>query len=172
MNRPSLIVMFAIAVIAVCALTSCASNQPGPIANVPTPSVERNNNAGQTSKSGRKYSRGIAGEGAEGARGASFITLNSSDGMEFTKWSTNYETPERASAELQRKLGKALEIVSREPTLDANGREIGQKVVARFAPSNRDAGPASLLWTEGSELFQVDSSSTENILEYRKDFNR
>jgi hypothetical protein len=113
----------------------------------------------------------MAGEAARGARGASFITLDSSDGMSFTKWSTYYRTPERSGLELQRKLHSALEIVSREPTLDGNGHAVGETVVARFASTNRDVGPASLLWTAGLELFQVDSSSIKNILEYRKDFN-
>jgi hypothetical protein len=88
--------------------------------------------------------------------------------MEFTKWTTDYETPERARAQLERKLAKALEIVSREPTKDTNGREVGETVVARFANNNRGAGPASLLWTTGLELCQVDSSSIQNILEYHK----
>ena len=90
--------------------------------------------------------------------------------MEFTKWTTDYQNPERANAALQRKLAKALDIVSRERTKDNNGREVGETVVARFAQRNRDAGPASLLWTTDSELCQVDSASVQNILEYRKDF--
>ncbi len=137
----------------------------------PAAKPEVNSSVQLPAKSERTYKRGMSGEGATGAPGASFITLESSDGMRFTKWSTDYESPKRANSELQRKLKKALGIVNREPAFDENGQRIGEKVLATFSPNNRDAGPASLLWTEGSELFQVDSSSVQNILEYRKDFN-
>jgi len=171
MSRSVFILMLAMC--AAGAVTSCNYNHAKIAADTPvaTPATAANNNARQASKSGRTYTRGIAGEGAEGARGASFITLVSSDGMNFTKWSTDYGTPERASSQLQLKLAKALEIVARESTKDVNGREVGETIVARFSANNRDAGPASLLWTAGSELFQADSSSVENILAYRKDFN-
>jgi hypothetical protein len=171
MKRPTVIVV----IVTLCAgLASCNSNDSRTVADraVSTPTTAaQNNNSPQPFKSGRTYTRGVAGEAAEGAPGASFFTLTSSDGMKFTKWTTDYETPERARAQLERKLAKALEIVSREPTKDTNGREVGETVVARFANNIRDAGPASLLWTTGLELCQVDSSSIQNILEYRKDFN-
>ena len=171
MNRAKSIIL--ISGTAALVFTACASNQSKRFANaaVSTPAATGQNSNSPPSKSDRTYTREVAGQAPVGAPGGSFFTLISSDGMKFTKWSTDYETPERANAHLQRKLSKALEIVSREPTEDASGRRVGETVVARFAATNHDAGPASLLWTAGSELFQVDSSSIQNILQYRKDFN-
>lgn len=119
-------------------------------------------------KQERTYSRGPAGMSTKG----SFITLNSSDGMSFKKWTVDYESPERANREFRKRLKKAIEIMSREPVFSDNIRSTGEKVVARFPDSYEDAGPASLLWTDGAEFVQVDSSSVQNILEYRKDFGR
>ena len=119
-------------------------------------------------KQERKYERGPAGEATTG----SFITLYSSDGMSFTKWSVYCDSPQRAKREFQERLKKAVGIISRESVFDEHGQQIGEKVVAVFSPSDPDNSPASLLWTEKEELFQVEGSSLQNILEYRKDFRR
>ncbi len=121
----------------------------------------------------RTYERGIAGSATvDNPRGGSFTSFHSSDGMSFTKWSTDYGSLNHADKQLQKRLKRALEIVSREPVFDESGRKVGEKVVASFPPHYDGAGPASLLWTYGSEFFHVDSASVQNILEYRKDFNR
>jgi hypothetical protein len=119
-------------------------------------------------KQARTYTRGPAGLATTG----SFITLNSSDGMSFTKWSVYCRTARLAQRELQKRLRKATEIVSREAVLDEGGQRIGEKIVASFSPNGPDISPATLIWTENEELFQVEGSSLQNILEYRKDFNR
>jgi len=137
------------------------SDRSGLDANV-APSVEQK----------RSYERGPAGEGAQGGRGASFMTLNSSDGMRFTKWTTDYDTAARATTEFQTRLKEAIEIISRESFYDEYGRNIGEKAVAKFEASNHYIGPASLLWTDREIFCHVDSSSVQNILEYRRDFGR
>ena len=119
-------------------------------------------------KQERKYERGPAGLATTG----SFITLDSSDGMSFTKWSVYCSSPQGAKREFQKRLKKAVEILSREVVFDEHGQQIGEKVVAVFSPNDPDNSPASLLWTENEELFQVESSSLQNILKYRKDSRR
>ena len=135
-----------------------------PANNIPVPA---------SAKQERTYERGMAGSAtADNPRGGSFTSFHSSDGMSFTKWSTDYGSQSRADKELEKRLKKALEVVSREPVFDESGRKVGEKAVASFPPHYDGAGPVSLLWTHGSEFFHVDSSSVQNILEYRKDFNR
>lgn len=98
MKRSTVIIML----VTLCAgLTSCTSNDSGTLADraVSTPTTAAtNNNSPQAFKSRRTYKREIAGEATAGARGASFFTLTSSDGMKFTKWTSDYETPERAKS--------------------------------------------------------------------------
>ena len=119
------------------------------------------------SKPPRTYGRGLSGSATNG----SFITLNSSDGMNFTKWSVYCGSPERAERELAKRI-EGGKIVTREVVFGEGGRRIGEKVVARFAPNERDSRAAALIWTENEELFEVDTSSVQYIFEYRKDFNR
>ena len=119
-------------------------------------------------KQERTYTRGPAGLATTG----SFITLNSSDGMSFTKWSVYCRTPQLAKKELKKRLRKATEIVTREDVFDESGQQIGEKIVALFSPNDPDNSQATLIWTENEELFQVEGSSLQNILEYRKDYRR
>ncbi len=116
----------------------------------------------------RRYERGPAGLATRG----SFMTLNSSDGMSFTKWSVYCRSPRHAAIELRKRTRKAVEIFSREPVVDEKGQQIGEKLLALFSRNDSTNALASLLWTENEEFFQVEGSSIQNILEYRKDFHR
>jgi hypothetical protein len=115
----------------------------------------------------RVYERGAAGLDTTG----SFITLYSSDGMSFTKWTVECRTPEGARKEMQKRLSKTVRVVSREPLFDQNGEQIGETVVALVPPNGADYAAATLIWTDKDELCQVDGATLGNILEYRKDFN-
>lgn len=110
----------------------------------------------------RQYQRGVAGLATRG----SFITLNSADGLNFTKWTVYYDSPQLANKALEKRLKKAVRIISREVVF-GDGTEIGEKVIAVF-PGNA----VSLLWTENDEMCEVEASSLPEILEYRKDFKR
>ena len=92
--------------------------------------------------------------------------------MSFTKWSVYCGSPEGAERELKKRIKKAIKIVSQELVFDKAGHQVGEKIVVLFSPGDPDNSASSLLWTENDELFQVESSSLQNILEYRKDFKR
>src|SRR5437867_4170980 len=74
--------------------------------------------AGKTTSSfesnGRQYHRGPAGL----ANRRSFITLNSSDGMSFTKWSVYCQSSHEAGMKLQKGIRGAVKIFSRESVYD------------------------------------------------------
>ena len=129
----------------------------------PIPNVETTNILAVTETNQRKYHRGVAGRAIRG----SFITLNSTDGLGFTKWTVYFDSPQLANEALQKRLRKAVRIISREVTFGQDGTEIGEKVVAVFRGNT-----ASLLWTEQDEMCEVEGSSLHDILEYRKDFRR
>jgi hypothetical protein len=115
----------------------------------------------------RTYSRGLAGSSTVG----SFITLNSSDGMSFTKWTLNFDSSARAQREMAKRLKDAVKIISREPLSDGSGERVGETVVALVPPNGADYAAARLMWTNKEEFCQVDGATLNNILEYRKDFN-
>jgi hypothetical protein len=99
----------------------------------------------------------------------SFTSFASSDGMSFSQMSEFYDSPGRANQELQRRLKKAVEIIKREPLFDEQGKRKGEKVVARFSPTDRDNGAAEILWTDGGRFTYISGASLQDILEYEKD---
>jgi hypothetical protein len=122
----------------------------------------------------RTYERGPSAGKAMSKNGvpASFSGFSSSDGMKFFRWSEYHDSPIAANKELQRTLRKAKEIIKREPLLDRNGMQVGEKIIAIFPPKYLYYGAATFLWTDGSTFGYISSSSLQNILEYEKDSNR
>jgi len=118
-------------------------------------------------KPSRTYSRGLAGSSTAG----SFITLNSSDGMSFTKWTLDFDSSAQAQGEMEKRLKDAVKIISREPLFDGSGERVGETLVALVPPNGADYAAARLMWTHKEEFCQVDGATLNNILEYRKDFN-
>jgi hypothetical protein len=98
--------------------------------------------------------------------------LNLSDGINFTKWTVYCQSPDEAARKLQKSIRGAVKILSREPTYDEKGHQVGEKVVALFSKSEAQDAPASLLWRENEAFFRVEGLSVQDILEYRKDFSR
>jgi|SRR5947209_2339771 len=112
---------------------------------------------------------GVTDDGFPTGRG----TTTSSDGTRFSWQWIKYKSPQHANQELQKRLEQAVEIIRREPDLDGRGRQIGERVVATFAPYKRSSIVwAELIWTSGSNFGYVKSSSLQNILEYEDDHSR
>lgn len=86
---------------------------------------------------------GIAGSGiSDDGYPTSFSDSDYADGTYVHQLSIFYGSPERAASELQKRIAAASEIIRREPMLDKNGKQIGERVVAKFGSH------AELLWTE------------------------
>ena len=86
---------------------------------------------------------GIAGSGmSDDGYPTSFSDSDFEDGSYVHQLSIFYGSPERANSELQNRIASAREIIRREPVLDKDGNQIGERVVAKFASHGE------LLWTE------------------------
>ena len=67
---------------------------------------------------------------------------------------------------MQKRLKDAVEIIRREPVFDEKGTQVGERVVATFAPyKDSSVVWAELLWTEGSRYVSQRRSSLQSILE-------
>ncbi len=109
---------------------------------------------------------GIAGEGisADGYP-TSFSNHEYSDGTSIHQMSVFYRSSKRANVELQKRIKEADAIIRREPVLDEQGRQIGERVVATFVPyKGSSVDSAELLWTEGSRYVSQKRSSLQSIL--------
>lgn len=98
---------------------------------------------------------------------SSFSTSESfSNGTTLNQTSVIYSSPERARKELQARLKDAVEIIKREPVLDERGHQVGERVMALFAPYvGASVVHAELLSTNGSEFTSLSGSSINEILE-------
>ena len=118
----------------------------------------------------RTYGSPIQVPGRVGKYTACFGRFSSSDGMNFKSTNISFESPKRAQRELQKRLKKAHDIVSREDLVDITGRVVGEKVVATFPHDKKVDGPtAELIFVSDSEFISVASSSLHHIIEYKKD---
>jgi hypothetical protein len=102
----------------------------------------------------------------------SFSAYESSDGVRFHHWTEFYGSPEAAGRALQGRIEKST-VISREPVLDANWKQLGERFLIQSPPlyPNHDKA-AVLLWTHGSKLTFIQSSSLEDVLEFEKGSKR
>ena len=118
----------------------------------------------------RTYQSQMHASGRAGRHEACFGHFSSSDGMNFSSTNIYFDSPKQAQRELQKRLKTALEILSREKSLDETGQVVGEQVVATFPPYRDGSTPsAQLLFTKGSDFVSISSSSLRNITEYTKD---
>ena len=118
----------------------------------------------------RTYKSRMHASGLAGRHEACFGHFSSSDGMNFSSTNIYFDSPKQAQRELQKRLKTALDILSREESLDETGHVVGEQVVATF-PTYGDASTpsAQLLFTKGADFVSISSSSLRNITEYKKD---
>jgi hypothetical protein len=109
----------------------------------------------------RNVGHGLTGDGYE----THYFDYRYSNGSYRRQYSIFYRSPERAAAELQKRIKQAAEIIRREPLFDQQGRQIGEKLVATFASENQtDLSSAEFLWTEHGRLVVQQCNSSIEIL--------
>ena len=141
--------------------------------NLQPKSVAENQSTPLVAEKKRTYEWGIQASGYSGKYRACFGSFSSSDGMKFSSTNIYFNSSKRSYRELQMSLKKAIEIIKREPILNASGHKIGERVVASFAPyKDSPVASAALIRAEGSDFVSIESSSLQNILEYEKDHQR
>jgi len=119
---------------------------------------------------GRTYQDHLHASGAVGRYPACFSHFSSSDGMHFSSTRIQFSSSRQAHNEVQKRLRKALTIVSRVNTMNDTGVVVGEQVVATFAPYKGLTEPsAHWISTSGSVFYSVTSSSLRNIEKYKKD---
>lgn len=96
--------------------------------------------------------------------------FQSSDGIDVSVWRENHNSAPRANKELRRKLKRAATIIERGPKLGQKGQRIGERVIVTFAPAGSQKEHSSVLWTNGSQLYYVESPSLKHALEVEKKF--
>lgn len=98
--------------------------------------------------------------------------FESTTGVRVSVTRENRDSAARASKELQKRIKPAVEIIERGPRLDETGQRVGERVVATFAKSDSSGNEVTVLWTNGGQLYYIQSRSLPVALEFEKKFYR
>ena len=127
------------------------------------------NQAGDQTRIKLKVVRTSDGELEEGEH--YFISFfQAPDGTDAKKGVAVCKSPLRANEELERSTKSALRVLRTRPELDANGKTVGKRVLAVYAPA-KGSGQSiiKLSWTIGKKFLEIESQSMANVLELEKE---
>src|SRR5205807_2649550 len=77
-----------------------------------------------------------------------------------------FESPKDAEAAFHTKLGTAIDVLQRGEKLDSAGNVVGERVLATLHRGGQVLN--TVIWTRGSELHAIDSSSSNHVLQLEK----
>lgn len=113
-----------------------------------------------------KQRSGGSGKTKDGSR-FSFTEWESPDGVWLDLRVEQRGSPPRARAALVAALrGKS--VLERAPKLDGRGRNVGERVVAKYYWKEGKKYQSIIAWTDGSDVNYLESSSLKHILAFEK----
>lgn len=119
-----------------------------------------------------EYKSIVAGHGtAQDGSPVSFTIYLSVDDVYVKKSVERHRSPRLAEEALQERLRSALTIVEQGRRLRRDGQQIGDRAVVMLAPGTTQQAQAAVLWTDGSDLLSLESSSLRHALEFEKKLN-
>lgn len=167
-------IVFAVALLTLGIGIGISSLRPTFYSSRPTIGLDARGSAnGSNAEKKRTYRFLMRASGRAGRYEACFGGFSSSDDMRFSSTNIYFDSPKQAQRELQRRLKKAREIVSREPVRDEKSRVVGEQVLVTFPPYKKGSAASSeLITVKGSDFISIASSTLGNMNEYKKDHRR
>lgn len=107
------------------------------------------------------------GKTKDGER-VSDLVFESSDGVTVTRTIIFFKSAERAQANLQSEVKRAVQIIEQGSLSDTNGNKTGERAVLLNAPNPPHEARAAVVWTDNSEFYSVTSASLQHVLEFEK----
>lgn len=98
----------------------------------------------------------------------SALLWESTDGVAVFFRIINCKTPAKASSTLSTLTKDASKIFERTIVKGKDGKRIGQRIVAAFSGREPLQRPEVILWTQGAEVYRVESSSFSHALLFEK----
>lgn len=117
----------------------------------------------------------VTGMGQKKTASGIFLGFRLYEGEKGTKVVVTYGTlrsPEQAETELQHWLEAAKKIISRNEKKNILGLKDGYRAVATYMDPNTKEECTAIMWTNGPELWEVDSSSMPIALDFEKRIER
>ena len=98
----------------------------------------------------------------------SALLWEATDGVTVVLRIINCETPAKAKSALDALTKDATKIFEQTITKSKNGKRVGQRIVAAFSGREPLQRPEVILWTQGSEVYKIESSSFAHALLFEK----
>ena len=102
----------------------------------------------------------------------SYHLYKSSDGIAVTTIIENHSSPASAQRALRNKLRTAIKIIERGPRTETQAEEKGERAVFSFAAPVSRKIQAAVIWTDGQQLYRIESLSLKHALAFEKQFYR
>jgi hypothetical protein len=100
-----------------------------------------------------------------------FRVYEGSSGTRVVVTYGTFRSPEKAEAELHRWLEPAKKIISEERTKNLLGIPVGYRATATYVDKETKKDFSAILWTNGADLWEIDSSSMAAALDFEKRIN-
>jgi len=100
----------------------------------------------------------------------SFHNYKSNDGVSLTRTMDQYASATRAREQVQWMLGKAVKVIERGPKGPNQGKREGERIVFLWRRWKAGAVEAVVLWTDGPELYLIQSVSLRHVLAFEKQY--
>ncbi len=98
----------------------------------------------------------------------SFGDYKSEDGVVVERRVESYRSGARAREEMERRIRKASKVIERGAKRERQGRQKAERAVLMFGGSRSGSPQAVVLWTHGSKLYVLESSSLKHVLAFEK----
>jgi hypothetical protein len=130
----------------------------------------RSNSLAQTSNSQRiKFEQVLSGRMVKkGTNSVSFQDYKSEDGILVQRRIESHRSPARARDEMQRMIRKATRVIERGAKLPGEGKQKGERAVLSMRRGSAGDGLAIVIWTDGPDLYLLESSSLKHALALEK----
>lgn len=102
----------------------------------------------------------------------SYHLYKSSDGVGVTTIVESHSSPASAQKALRNKLRTAIKIIERGPRIEDQAEEKGGRAVFSFAVPGSHKKQAAVIWTDGQQLYRIESRSLKHALAFEKQFYR
>lgn len=102
----------------------------------------------------------------------SYHLYKSSDGVGVTTIVENHSSPASAQKALRKKLRTAIKIIERGPRTEDQAKEKGERAVFTFPLPGSNKEQAAVLWTDGQQLYHIESLSLKHALAFEKQYYR
>jgi hypothetical protein len=116
-----------------------------------------------------RFVKGATGRTKDGVR-FSTVMYDSSDGIAVSATTEQRGSPARANKELQRRMGKAIKILRREPKRQKDGKIVGTRLVIMFQSKGQQKNQFAVIWTDGPELHSIEAISLQHVLKFEETF--